>query len=98
MKAQGLPITTVILAALGLVVLVVLFAITTGRLGIFSKAIQTCQAGHCISPQDCEIAGGFSLPGNWLKKENNLPCGFVPEGRTGPPLNEVCCSAKPQIR
>ena len=50
-KAQSISINTIIIAALGLAVLVVLFAIFTGRLGIFSKGVQetdTC-AQKCNS-------------------------------------------------
>lgn len=39
-KAQSISINTIIIAAIGLAVLVVLFAIFTGRLGIFSKGVQ----------------------------------------------------------
>jgi hypothetical protein len=46
-RAQGLPITTIIIAILGLVVLVILFAITTGRLAIFGRATAECQ-GTCV--------------------------------------------------
>ncbi len=46
-KAQGLPITTIIIAILGLVVLVILFAITTGRLAIFGRATAECP-GLCV--------------------------------------------------
>jgi hypothetical protein len=46
-KAQGLPITTIIIAILGLVVLVILFAITTGRLAIFGRATAECP-GTCV--------------------------------------------------
>lgn len=45
-RAQGLPITTIIIAILGLVVLVILFAITTGRLAIFGRATTECP-GRC---------------------------------------------------
>ena len=45
-KAQGLPITTIVIAALSLVVLVILFAITTGRLAIFTGAASECP-GTC---------------------------------------------------
>jgi hypothetical protein len=48
-KAQGLPITTIIIAILGLVVLVILFAITTGRLAIFGRATAECP-GVCVEP------------------------------------------------
>jgi len=46
-KGQGLSITTIIVAALGLVVLVILFAITTGRLAIFAGAASECP-GRCL--------------------------------------------------
>lgn len=46
-RAQGLPITTIIIAILGLVVLVILFAITTGRLAIFGRATSECP-GECV--------------------------------------------------
>ena len=50
-KGQSISINTIIIAALGLAVLIVLFAIFTGRLGIFTKGVQetdTC-AQKCSS-------------------------------------------------
>lgn len=50
-KGQGISINTIIIAAIALAVLVVLFAIFTGRLGSFSKGVQdtdTC-AQKCTS-------------------------------------------------
>lgn len=50
-KGQSISINTIIIAALGLAVLIVLFAIFTGRLGLFSKGVQetdTC-AQKCTS-------------------------------------------------
>jgi hypothetical protein len=52
--AQGLPITTIIIAILGLVVLVILFAITTGRLALFGRATAECP-GTCVGPYVGEI-------------------------------------------
>lgn len=46
-KGQSLPITTIVIAALAILVLVILFAITTGRLGIFSGAVSECP-GVCL--------------------------------------------------
>ena len=46
-KAQGISINTIIIAAIALAVLVVLFAIFTGRLGGFSKGVSetdTCRS------------------------------------------------------
>ncbi len=48
-KAQGLPITTIIIAALALVVFVVMFAIFTGRITIFGRGITEC-GGICALP------------------------------------------------
>ena len=84
-KAQGLPISTVILATLGLVVLVVLFAITTGRLAIFSKEVQKCAERACISSEECSREGGFPLPGDWISQ------GVQNVGRKCSSPN-VCCS------
>ena len=39
-KSQSISINTIIIAAIGLAVLIVLFAIFTGRLGIFTKGVQ----------------------------------------------------------
>ena len=50
-KGQSISINTIIIAAIGLAVLVVLFAIFTGRLGGFTKGVQetdTC-AQKCAS-------------------------------------------------
>ena len=43
-KGQGLSINTIILAALAVVVLVVLIAIFTGRLGMFSSVLSSTNA------------------------------------------------------
>ncbi len=48
-NAQGLSITTIIVAALALVVLVILFAIFTGRIAIFGRGITECP-GRCEMP------------------------------------------------
>ena len=38
-KAQGLSLTTIIVAAVGLIVLVVLVAVFTGRIGVFTRGV-----------------------------------------------------------
>jgi len=48
-NAQGLSITTIIVAALALVVLVIIFAIFTGRISIFGRGITECP-GRCEMP------------------------------------------------
>ncbi len=47
MKAQGLPITTIIIAALGILVLVVVGAIFGGQIGKFGRAASECP-GRCV--------------------------------------------------
>ena len=50
-KSQSISINTIIIAAIGLAVLVVLFAIFTGRLGKFTLGVEktdTCEQ-KCIS-------------------------------------------------
>ena len=55
-KAQGISINTIIIAALGLAVLVVLFLIFTGRIGIFAGGVDKAQTCTSI----CQ-AGGKSF-------------------------------------
>ncbi|MBI2652895.1 hypothetical protein HYX00_05500 [Candidatus Woesearchaeota archaeon] len=52
-KGQSISINTIIIAAIALAVLVVLFVIFTGRLGIFSKGVG--EATNC--DQACKSAG-----------------------------------------
>jgi len=60
-KGQSISINTIIIAAIALAVLVVLFAIFTGRLGLFSKGIQ--ETTNC--DQACKSAG-YTGKGNSL--------------------------------
>lgn len=52
-KGQGLSITTIVVAAIALLVLVVLVAVFTGRIGGFSKAVADCsqKGGFCADKQ-----------------------------------------------
>ncbi|MEK6943186.1 MAG: hypothetical protein AABX00_03940 [Nanoarchaeota archaeon] len=74
-KAQGISINVIIIAAIALAVLVVLFAIFTGRIGGFSKGVsetdtcaQKCSALNMqklgdIGPGECSgtpIGGKYS--------------------------------------
>ena len=75
-KAQGLSINTIIIAAIALVVLVVLIAIFTGRLGMFSKGlgdVGKCQnlGGTCLNANSCTEAGG----GNTREIFGAIDCG-----------------------
>ena len=57
-KSQSISINTIIIAALGLAVLIVIFAIFTGRLGIFSRGVQ--DTDNCV--QKCSSLN--KIPGN----------------------------------
>ena len=86
-KAQGISINTIIIAAIGLAVLVVLFLIFTGRLGIFSKVVAdttSCQNGCAglgkswteTDRPGCTSSQGQVLPGTYadITTEGNVCC------------------------
>ena len=50
-KAQSLSINTIIIAVLGIAVMVILFAVMTGKLAIFSSAASECP-GRCVSTEN----------------------------------------------
>ena len=54
-RGQGLPMNTIVIAALVLVVMVVLILIFTGRMGGFTQDIQQCTAkgGECVGIGGC---------------------------------------------
>jgi hypothetical protein len=54
-KAQGLSISTIVIAALAILVLVVLAVIFTGKAGLFSKTVSTdCQVNGGVCKVSCE--------------------------------------------
>jgi len=76
-KAQGISINTVIIAAIGLAVLVVLFLVFTGRFKLFSEGVKdsslTCQTA-CKSAgysdglkgfEECTGIGRTQIPGKF---------------------------------
>ena len=62
-KGQGLSMNVIIIAAIGLVVMVVLIAIFTGRLGGFGQKLAEEQKGHTC--EDNAIEGLTGLGGEW---------------------------------
>jgi len=78
-RAQGLPITTIILAILGIVVLVILFAITTGRLAIFTRGVSECP-GECVGRYTTDIAFATS-PDTCAEFEKQLTGSYVAPGQ-----------------
>ncbi|MBI5398114.1 hypothetical protein HZB03_01500 [Candidatus Woesearchaeota archaeon] len=77
-KAQGMSLNIIIIAAIGLLVLVILAVIFIGRIGTTTKAVDACK-GTCVDSSD-DCAGQY-------KKTTNDPC-FGPDNK---PTNQVCC-------
>jgi hypothetical protein len=77
-RGQGLSITTIIIAVIGLIILVVLIALLTGRLGGFSKGVE--ETGSC--DVSCKAAGfdgaestvGTATPGILDSEGNTCEC------------------------
>lgn len=89
-KSQSISINTIIVAAIALAVLVVLFAIFTGRLGGFTKGVQetdTC-AQKCASlnlPQAQDLSQGEC---------QQRTSGTFIAGRFSDTPNTGCCCSK----
>ena len=91
-KAQGISINTIIIAAIALIVLVIIVAIFTGRLGEFSFGVANCEdkGGTCTSynPNQetaasvCEGMNAAPLRGTNCGREDQ----YNTEGREG-----ICC-------
>lgn len=84
-KGQGLPITTIIIAALGILVLVVVGAIFGGQIGIFGRAAKECP-GTCVKgviPPD--VPSGFFTQRSGCDPdfERPLPGTWIPRGTPG---------------
>ena len=67
MKGQGLSITTIVVAAIALLILVVLVAVFTGQFGSFATGVRSC---HDVPDADCfpednppDSEGWNALPG-----------------------------------
>ena len=89
-KGQSISINTIIIAAIGLAVLVVLFAIFTGRLGGFTKGVQetdTC-AQKCLSLNS--NIGNPPASDTRSCAEGQFIAGSYKDGPYG-----CCCVAKP---
>ena len=88
-KGQSISINTIIIAAIALAVLVVLFAIFTGRIGKFSIGVQ--QTDTCA--QKCS-----SLNLQATSDLNQFDCSSKPSGQfiagkySDTPNNGCCCS------
>lgn len=78
MKGQGLPISTIILAVIGLFVLAVVIYMAGSKLGAFGKGTTSCEqrGGECFQP---------SKPSTCLGKQ------MVPVTGTNCEPDGICC-------
>jgi hypothetical protein len=81
-RAQGLPINTIIIAALALVVLFILIGIVGFRTQKFGKEVSTA-----TGPQNCTAAGG--------EIKTIAQCDVPLLGNFNVPAGQVCCEKKP---
>jgi len=86
-KSQGLSLNVIIIAAIVLIVLVVLWAIFTGRMGYVSKELKRCK-GTCENPNDCLAVSPEGDCPKVIGKQSLL--GYNRRTLTG--QDQVCCA------
>ena len=90
-KAQGMPINVIIIAAISLIVLVVLVAIFTGRIGLFGQKVS--ETGKDCSKYVMVEAGNTYGPGGVWKltacTAEERQATVVTDANLHP--TEVCC-------
>lgn len=79
-KAQGLSLNTIIIAAIVLIVLVVLWAIFTGRMGGFTRGIAEAEDKECVK----DLGGAIVEPENCASPNRAIKT-------TDAPGTQVCC-------
>ena len=93
-KSQSISINTIIIAAIALAVLVVLFVIFTGRMGIFTQGIKGT-APTCLKA--CTTAG--YTDGNSVLAGTNKECApdkfrISGEFQDVDPTQNICCCTR----
>lgn len=85
-KAQGMSLNVIIIAALGLLVLVILAAIFVGRTGLFTKEVDKC-TGSCVATKEaCSgtydklVSGGCDLNTDGKMSNNGIVAKDVTDG------------------
>ena len=89
-KAQGISINVIIIAAIGLAVLVVLFAIFTGRLNIFSTGIsKTASCDNACKAQGKSF--GTESSDVSCKSDTTGTRTYIPGSYGDVPAGGACC-------
>ena len=83
-KAQGISINTIIISAIALIVLVVLIAIFTGRIGIWGQQVDDTSQVSCVSVggevvDECDLIK--TIPGKYSDVDSDD--------------DEICCKTEP---
>ena len=101
-KAQGMSMRTIVIAAIALLVLVVLIMIFTGRIGGFTKDLDSCaaQAGFCYDYDSDEdpICGSNIVDASGdgkLTEGVDFIVTYPKKGESvkGCAINQICCHA-----
>ena len=87
-KGQGLPLNTIIIAAIVLIVLVVLWAIFTGRMGVFTKGLKTTTEQSVLCTSD--VVGGTVK--DTAKLCTDIGGTIISGTFTGVTGDKVCCT------
>ena len=93
LKSQGLSLNTIIIAAIVLIVLIVLWAIFTGRIGLFSEELQECK-GTCELKKDClalSSEGHDSCSNTDITEGEEITTYTIPQSEDD---REYCCLVK----
>ena len=93
-KAQGISINTIIIAAIALIVLIILIAVFTGRMGWWGKDMDTAQKGLKCPEAGVKVSmcpeGKDQILGSYVPCTSKITDpARAPEGCLYP--GEVCC-------
>ena len=75
-KAQGLPITIIVVAVVALLVIVVLIAVFSGRMGQFGQNIDALKQGTCAG-----VCTGLGKQSTTIADSDASVCGDQPDER-----------------
>ncbi len=88
-RGQGLPMNTIVIAAIVLIVMVVLIYIFVGSMGQTTQKLQSCteKGGHCSRTITCE--GDYFITGEWMSIGKTKDCETEKDDNGYPTL--YCC-------
>lgn len=99
-RAQGLSITTVVVAIIALIVIVVIIAILTGRLGAFGAGLeslgnptQTCGFQKGVPKETCDEKTEVSIVSSDATAQGKKCC-KIPDSKSNNPPSDADCKKK----